>query len=279
MPKIRSIIALFIFCFFCNGFTLAQNFAEKPPEPKIEAPDQEPVIGESLIYTVRWLGVPMGKVTLKVEGIENLDNHQCYHISALASPNNLLKKIHNLQYQADSYIDKRLLVSRRFQKTRTLGGKYNHLVIDFNPEDNTAEFKSEGTSSTSVKVSDKRKKLNIENPRTNKIPAGTQDLLSALYYIRWIDLGDGGDHPVNIYYAGRNWKANFGAGQPYWRDIRKKGTFGVIELSPSSGLNDFILGRRKFTIFLTCDSRRIPLEFRFSTGLGPIRATLDNIPE
>ena len=275
----RSIIALFIFCFFSYGFTLAQNFAEKPPEPKIEAPDQGPVIGETLPYTVRWLGIPMGKVTLKVEGIENLDNHPCYHISALASPNNLLKKIHDLQYKADSFIDKKLLVPRRFQKTRILDGKYNHVVIDFNPEDNTADFKSKGTSKASVKVSDKRKKLYKENPRTNKIPTDTQDILSALYYLRWIDFSDGRDHPVNIYYAGRNWKADFGAGQPYWRDIRKKGTFGVFELTPSSGLNDFVLGRRKFTIFLTSDSRRIPLEFRFSTGLGPIRATLDNIPE
>jgi len=278
MAKIRFFMALFVFCFFCYGFTLAQNFAQKVPKPKIETPDLQPKVGESLFYTIRWLGVPVGKVSLEVKDMVKVSNRDCYHITAEARPNNLLKKFVDLAYQVDSFVDKELLVSRRFKKERAMDGKYNYVIIDFNPEENTADYKSEG-GGTSIKVSDKRSDLNINNPSTDKIPGGTQDLLSVLYYLRQINVEEGENYPVNIYYGGRNWEASFVVGQPYWRDIRKKGTFPVFKFTPSSELNDFILGRRTFSISLTCDSRRVPLEFSFSTGIGSITARLDNIPE
>ena len=67
--------------------------------------------------------------------------------------------------------------------------------------------------------------------------------------------------------------------KPFLREIRKKGSFPVVKISPDSLLNNYILGKRRLIVYLTTDSRRIPLEFKLETGLGPISARIQNPPK
>jgi hypothetical protein len=63
------------------------------------------------------------------------------------------------------------------------------------------------------------------------------------------------------------------------KEVRKKGTFETAAVSITSGLNEYILGKHKFLVYLTVDPRRIPLEFKVGTAMGNIRGIIQKIPE
>jgi hypothetical protein len=274
--KIRlfSLIAAIIF-FSLSPILYAQNFKGQTQDLSISSPQKQLTIGETLIYSVEWLGFPVGKITLKTEGIENIKGYQCYHISAQAFPNRFLRRIYDIEYKVDAYIDKKLLFTRRFEKVRIINKDYARIVIDFEQEKNRAIFSSEG-SVPLFKISPERNKIEGKIPLTTKIPYKTQDLLSTFYYFRLSDIKADGSYPVNIYYNQRNWQMNIKVERPFLKDIRKIGSFPVVKISPDSLLNNYILGKRTLIVYMTVDSRRIPLEFKLDTALGQICAKIKN---
>jgi hypothetical protein len=256
----------------------AQNFKGETQKLSILEPGHGLRAGEALEYSVEWLGIPVGKAILKVNGIAKINNHDCYQVTAQAIPNKFLKRFINLEYEVHTYIDTQYFYTRRFEKTRSLNNKTAFVAIDFDQEKNEATYKA-GGSAKSIIISPVREQIKAKTQATNKIPKGAQDLLSAFYYLRLAKINENGDYSLNIYYDQRNWQVNFKVEKPFLKDIYKKGSFSIFKVSPDSGLNDFILGRRKFTVYFTADSRRIPLEFRFDTGVGLIRGIIRDIPQ
>jgi len=261
------------------GISYAQDFAAKPPpEVIIESAAKSLPLKEELHYSVEWLGFSVGEIILKVEGIEDVSGKECYHVNARAFPNSFMKHIYNIEYKVDTFIDTNFLFSRRFGKARRINNAINYVLIDFHQEKNEAVFLSKG-SNVSFKISPTREEIEQQNPATGKIPYGTQDLLSALYYFRFQDIKEGANYAVNIYYNQRNWNMNFNVKKPFKKEIRKIGTFDVVEISPSAELNSYILGKRKFSVYFTTDSRRIPIMFVLNTALGQMRGIIQNPPE
>ncbi|MFA4842282.1 MAG: DUF3108 domain-containing protein [Candidatus Omnitrophota bacterium] len=266
-----AIIIFFVLLCFC-----AHVFAQ---ELRIAAPRKSLELGEELHYSVEWLGVPVGKIILKVEGQNLIRGYNCYHITARAFPNSFLKKFYDIEYTVSSFMDVQGLFSVRFEKNRSLDGKKNYTVIDFDPEANTANFISEGQGGEqNLKIAPNRDKIESVNLTTEKIPAATQDLLSSFYYFRLQDIQEGSSLPINIYYNQRNWPVAMKVDKPFLREIRKKGAFCVVKVFPDSQINEYILGKRRFEVFVTCDPSRIPLEFKLNTALGPLYARLSNLP-
>jgi hypothetical protein len=89
-----------------------------------------------------------------------------------------------------------------------------------------------------------------------------------------MDLKENSSYTINIYYDERNWEVKFKVGQPFLKEIRKKGTFPVFEIIMNTELNEFILGKSDLILFLTADRRRIPTEFKLGTGLGTIHGKI-----
>ena len=256
----------------------SQNFKDKPQNINIPDPAKELSIGETLEYSLEWIGIPVGKIVLKTEGITAINNYECYHITAEAIPNRFFQRFYDLEYKVHSYIDKRSFLPIRFEKVRRLNKEANYVTIDFDHEKNEAKYKSWG-SALFVKFSPVRKKLETINPTTTNIPKGTQDLFSSFYYFRILKIKEEESYPVNIYYGQRNWPVKMKVDKPFFREMRKKGTFAVVKLSPLSELNDYILGKRNFSVYLTVDSRRIPLEFKLNTAMGPVRGIIQDLPK
>lgn len=262
-----------------SPFAYAQNFAGVQYDIKISSPEKSLNIGEKLEYSLEWLGVSVATVILKVEALEEINGSQCYHISAVAAPNKFFAKFYDVEYVVHTYIDKNTLSPRRFDKTRRMKGKSEHAVIDFYFLSQEVIIKSEG-SAPRMDFSAVRKKMepSISATATNKIPPGTQDVLSSLFYIRHLEIKGEETHSINIYYYGNNWPVNIKAEAPFLKDVRNKDSFAAFMVSVDSNLNAFIWGKHKLQIYFTADSRRIPIEFRLGTGLGPLRGILKDIP-
>lgn len=274
MKKLIILIALLI---GLPAFVHPQNFKGKPQKDITILQAQGSLkLGELLEYSVEWLGIPVGKIILKNEGVVSLRNRNCYHISARSFPNSFIRRLYDLEYEVHTYIDTESLSTLRFLKTRRINKKLNYVSIDFYPEEKKAVYKSWGTSEF-IKISKVRDEMKIQP--TTQIPKGTQDLLSSFYYLRLLQININQSYLLNIYYNEANWPLWMKVEETILREIRKKGTFEAIKVSITSDLNNFILGKRKFSVYLTADFRRIPLEFRFGSSLGSIRGIIQDLPK
>lgn len=279
---IREAKVFFLITFLISNplISSAQNFKGNPDEAEIQKPQKELTVEETLVYSAEWLGIPMGRIVLKIEGIKTINNRQCYHISASAIPNRVFRRFYDVEYRVSTYLDKDTLLPQRFEKLRRIGDNYNYVTIEFNYKKNEATF-TYSTPKGDVEIVEfpsLRKVVWKNETSVNKIPDSVQDLFSSLYYFRLLDIKEGKEYKINITYGSGIWSVKVKIDKPFLKDIYKKGTFGVIKVNPSSDLNLYILGKHKVTVYFTCDSRRIPVEFSLSTAIGYVRGKIQNIP-
>jgi hypothetical protein len=259
MKKKRLLLALLLLI-GSSRFFYAQDIKGKTQEYSIAPPQEKIRIGEKLKYSVEWLGIPVMKVTLSVQEVAKLDGRECYHLEAVAQPNAFFRLFYDVEHKMDSYIDTKNFSPVRFEKKRCEKNKCADLIIEFHQDKSEARV----TTYRSVDV---------------KIPTNTQDLLSCLYYFRRLEIKEGQTYSANILYGEKNWPISVTVKTPYLMDIRKKGTFSVIEISPSADLIEHLLNKRKAQAYFTADSNRIPLLFTLSTRFGVLRGALQELPE
>ena len=274
MKKITILIMILI---GLPSFIYAQNFkGQLERDIAILAPAGSLKSGEVLEYSVEWLGIPVGTIVFKNEGIVTIRNHDCYHIRAISFPNSFIRKFYDLEYEVHTYIDTKSLSTRRFAKTRRMNNKPNNILIDFYPEEKKVVYKCWGETDF-FKISSVRDDSKIQP--TAEIPGDTQDLLSSFYYLRLVQINVNQSYPVNVYYNQANWPLSMDVEGTLIREIRKRGTFGAIKVSIVSDLNNFISGKRGFLVYLTADPRRIPIEFRVDSSLGYLHGIIKAMPE
>ena len=275
MKRVVLLLALFL---SLNATLSAQDFSRKPQPPGIIPPAKEPLkTAEELEYNVEWLGVAVGNITLQIKGIENVDGFECYHIVAHTQPNSFFGAFYDVEYTVHTYIDSRSFLTRLFEKTRRMGGKSIHEIIDFDRQRNKISYKSEG-SAPKLLVSTQRPELDSVVRPTKDIASDTQDLFSSLYYLRGKDIKEDQDYALSIYYGDRNWDVTFHVDRPFLKEIRKLGSCQVFKVRLSSQLNNYILGYPDIAVYFTADARRVPIEFKIGTGIGSFRGIIKKLP-
>jgi hypothetical protein len=279
---VKKTIAALIIILLSSTIVSAQDFSKKKEKPiTISAPRDSLIEGETLEYSMEWLGIPIGIIILKVEGRENIDGHPCYHLSARASPNNFFKKFYDMEYNIHSYLDCKQMTTRRFEKVRRIKDALVYVEADFYPEKKQAKYTyySPGGPLESIEFPSLKKKVITDLVETVVSPVNAQDLLSSLYYFRLLKTGLNQEHPVMVAYERKNWPLKIKVEKLFWKDIYKKGHFALMQVSPDSDLNDQVLGKRKIYVVFTTDSRRIPVEFKLHSNAGYIRGIIRNLPK
>jgi len=260
-------------------FLYAQNFHGKEAIAlAIEKPAKKLNINESLNYSVEWLGIPVGKINLHVEGVIKIDGRDCYLIAAKAWPNNFFKKFYDFEYNVNTLIDSHTFLTRRFEKTRRIGKDSMQEIIDFNRENNSVHYTRQ-KKAPSLILSFERIKLEQDIPSTYELAPNSQDLFSALYYFRIADIKPDDKFKLNIYYSLRNWQVVADIGRPFIKSLRKKGSLAVFNVRLTSLLNTFVLGKQDMEVVFSADSRRIPVLFKFGSGIGTFRGVLEELPK
>jgi hypothetical protein len=259
--KIARYLAI-IFLIMCSQ-ACAQNFKGGPKkEIKSAAAQMKLESGETLEYVVRWLGFGVGKVVFKAEGLEDIAGRSCYHITARAFPNNFFKRLYDVEYTVDSYIDARSFDSLRFIRTRRINKQFDRVRIDFDRQKNQAVYKIEPDKAFTVQIA-----------------PGTQDLLSLFYYFRFRDIRGNSKYSIDIFYDQKSWPVEITTGEPYLSALRAKGVLPVVKVFMDSDLNKYIFGKRRLIVLAILDSRRIPLQFELPTVVGSIAAKIQELPQ
>ncbi len=224
----------------------------------IEEPLKELRTGEKLKYTVDWIGIPAGSITLEVKEVVLLDGNQVYHIVARAMPNKFFKFFHNVEYTVHSYIDTSSMKSVRFYKERLLNGKLTKEETVFDYKNNEATWRY----------------FTPELQRKISIPENNQDLLSALYSFRLENIKLGDSHQINIVYSGQAWPIQICLEKEEEIEVPGCGIFRVVVGKISSRLSSHITGFNNIEVFMSIDKKRLPVFFRMRTRIGYLSGVL-----
>ncbi len=123
---------------------------------------------ESLVYSVRWLGMPVGHITASTNGIKEINGRKAYELEVIAKTNAFCSAIYKIDDRFVSYMDAENFHTLRHEAYRREGRYKKDAVTDFDHVNKKAHFKN----------------LLDGSEKTIDIPYGVQDTLSACYYFR-----------------------------------------------------------------------------------------------
>lgn len=207
--------------------------------------------GEKFVYSVQYGIINAGEASLEIRTIANIDSTPCYHIVSDARSNRIFSRFFKVRDRFESFMDTVSLVSLYYEK-HLREGKYK--------KDEQVKF-------------DQKAHLAIYKDRTVPIPPRTQDVLSALYYVRTLPLEIGQSFAVANHTNGKNY--------PLLIKVLKKeqvtveaGTFDCIVVEPLLRSAGLFKHQGRLTVWLTDDNNRIPVLMQSKVVVGAISAVL-----
>jgi len=208
-------------------------------------------VGEKLVYAIQYGLIYAGDATLEIRNIAILDSVKTYHVVSLARTNRAFDLVYKVRDHHESFIDYDNLYSVRFEK-HLREGKFRR--------DETVTF-------------DQKNHLAIYKDQEVGIPPMTQDFLSALYYVRTVDLEIGEAVYLANHTGGKNYPI-------YVKVIGREsvevpaGKFDCIVIEPVLKTSSIFKHEGKLTIWLTDDNLKMPVLLRSKVVVGSFEARL-----
>jgi len=224
-----------------EGFRLVHRFPRRVPFGE----------GERLVFAIQYGLIYAGDATLEVRNIALIDSVRAYHIISTARTNEAFDVIYKVRDRVESFMDFENLFSIRFEK-HLREGRYR--------KDESVTF-------------DQRKHYAVYRDKKIKIAPSTQDFLSALYYVRTLDLEVGEAIAMANHTAGKNYPI-------YVKVLRKEkvsvpaGDFDCIVIEPVLQTSSIFEQKGRLTIWLTDDSLKMPVLMRSKVIVGAFEAVL-----
>lgn len=212
-------------------------------------------VGEKLTFIIRYGPIVAGSATLGIPNIKRIRGQECFHIVSEARSSSFFSTFFKVRDKVESYMDRDGIFSWRFEKHLREGNYRSDQIVDYDYFNQIA-------------VTNKKDTL--------KIPRCIQDILSAFYYVRILPLDVGKSvfidnhtdrklYPLEVKVLGKE-KISVQAGQ-----------FNCIIVEPVLRSDAIFKQRGRLTIWLTDDSRRIPVQMKSKIIIGSITAELKSM--
>lgn len=222
------------------------------PTPVPERQKKVPFrVGEQLTYSVKWGGITGGFVTMRIADIINYQGHPVYQIIVEAQSNAFLSVFYPLYYMLESLIDVEGLFSRRYWSKQDENGDKRERKYEFDHENNTA----------------------YQGDDTYYITYGIQDEVSAVFYVRTLDLKVGTPVYLDLYAKRQNWRVKCDVLATETVNVNA-GTFETILVEPELNF-DGIMKKGKIKAWFTDDMHRIPVRVKSKIAIGAITMELE----
>ena len=111
------------------------------------------------------------------------------------------------------------------------------------------------------------------------IEGHTHDILSAFYWFRLQEVSVGDTVITGVNSDEKNWLLNVNVLRTERLEIRNLGTFDAFVIEPLAHFKGVLVDRGKAWIYISADSRRIPLMIRLKTPFGPVVGILRGIAD
>ncbi len=223
--------------------------ATPTPKPKKFIPFD---VGEKFEYSVGWGNVlKAGKVSLEVEDIVQYQGHDVYRVVVKGRSTKLFSLFYRVRDKLESLIDVNELFTRRYWTKQDEGHKKRQRKYEFDQENNTVKYKE----------------------KDYYIRYGIHDEISAVFYIRTLDLQVGKSVYVDIFAKRKNWQVKCNVKKIETIKV-PAGRFETILVEPELRF-DGIMKKGKIKVWFTNDKRRIPVKVRSKITIGSILIKLE----
>jgi hypothetical protein len=220
---------------------------------RVEAVPEAPFnVGERLVFSVEYGFVTAGEATMSVVRIDTLFGSPSYLLQSLAQTNEIFSAFYKVNDRVESHLDITGFFSRHFMKKLREGSYKKDLEIFFDHEGEYARY-AEGDSLS--------------------ILPGTQDVLSAFFFLRTQDLNVGKTMSFPCHDNKKNYPLEI-------RVLRKEkvmvpaGKFECYVLEPRLKTGGLMKKEAKMLIWVTADDKKMPVLMETKMKIGSIAAKL-----
>ena len=266
-------VSVFLWC-GCSSLSRHQKYPVPPglqTKPvELKQPNTTLRVGEKLTYTVRWLAVPVGTITIWVKEKTFWQGRESYHLVADGQANKFLSTFYKVTDHYESYWDVEGRFSRRFEKKVQQRKYHANEVMSYDSDQKKAIYYA------------------VEKNETKHytIPGPVQDPLSAVYYFRTSI--DPPDQKTQFLFNAdeKNWEVQVQHLEQGILEVRNLGVFEAFLVEPTAKRIDSSDSKEKkekpskvrVWIWFSADERRLPLLIRISAALvGEVSVQLEAI--
>ncbi len=208
--------------------------------------------GEKLVFDITYGPISAGEATLEVKDVIAFNGRRCYRIESRTNSNRFFSSIYKVRDRVSSYIDVARLYSLYFYK-RLREGDYRRTVeVVFDHEAALAHY----ADGQELPVSDQ-----------------VQDVLSAFYYVRNLDLAPGKVFSVPAHTSHKSYDLKI---MVHGRETVKTsaGKFDCLVVEPALEGEGLFKHEGKLTIYLSDDVNRLPVLLKTKVPVGTIDVEL-----
>jgi hypothetical protein len=239
------------------GAIRAEEQAPASIQPKIEALAP----GEILTYDITWSNiVTAGTATTEIKEGRLPDGKQVLLFIVTTHSAGLVDTFYRVNDRLESVFDLAIMQSLKFNLNEKHGKRMRSRELVFDHVNKTV-------IST----------LNQDQPETLSIPDPVQDALSSLYYLRTRDdFMVGKPIIIQVHDSGKNWSVEV---QTLGRETvtTPAGKFATIKVRTFPKYEGVFMNKGEIFIWLTDDSRKIPVLMKSTIAIGSIVSTLTNM--
>ena len=220
------------------------------------APRQVIQPGEQLTYDISWLYITAGTAVMAMNDAGANGARPLVKLLTTAQSRPVITKFFPVDNRVESIMDPDTLLPEHLIFRRREGKKKEDIEYTFHQKEGTATAVKGGTS------------------ETFKIPPGTQDIISCLYYARSeLSLQPGSFLTMNLFHDKKNLKVEVHVEgietlSGPWGEVE---TARVLVVMPFQGL---FLNQGNIRVWFTNDDRRIPVRMKAKVVIGSIVADL-----
>lgn len=258
--RLRRIWRPVILCSLAYGLLLfpgairaeEQTAASIPPKIEAFAP------GEILTYDITWSNiVTAGTATTEIKEGTLPDGKQVLLFSVTTHSAGLVDTFYRVNDKLESVFDPGIMQSLKFSLNEIHGKRKRNRELIFDHVNKTV---------TST--------LNEDPPQIIVIPDQVQDAVSSLYYLRTRDdFIVGKPIIIQVHDSGKNWSVEV---QTLGREkvTTPAGKFATIKVRTFPKYEGVFMNKGEIFIWLTDDSRKIPVLMKSTIAIGSIVSTL-----
>ena len=213
--------------------------------------------GERFYFDIDYAFITAGHTEMKIDSVIGVRGHSCYRVTSKVSSNKTFDVVFKVRDQVETNIDVKGLFSRRYYKKIQEGGYKDTKEVFFDQEQGTAHVLSKGKYQKSVKT-----------------PFCSQDILSAIYFIRTVDFAVGDTLSLPLHDVSKSYPLKI---KVNWRETVKvpAGKFDCLVVEPFLESEGMFRSKGKIEVWLSDDEHRIPVLMRtYIVIIGHIDARL-----
>ncbi len=212
--------------------------------------------GETLVYTIAWLKIEGGEMTLRTAREMSTDGVPVYRMTLVATSNDYISRFYPVRDLYESWVDARDFQPLRFEK-HAREGRYE--------SDEVEEF-------------DLARRIGSWRDDRTPLPERVQDIISSFYFLRAQPLAVGQDVRVDMFSRGKVYKLKAHVLEKE-RVETEAGTFNAFKLQPQLRENETDEDRNRGKLFLwfSDDERRLPVMARTVMPIGSVTARLRKV--